>query len=336
MAGYRFPDEIGDSDKKGAEEIDIEVSAGTQEADNKVKADAETDVEIEIVDDTPPQDRGRKPLEREVADPTDDEIDGYSEGVKKRIKELTHARHDERRAKEALLREKQELERLAQHMVEENKRLKQYVQTGTEQYAASQVQVAENEVDKAKAALKAATEAFDTEAIIAAQEALMEAKFKVQSAKSFKAPPLQEDEVEVKTAQNSSSAPELDQKTLSWQAKNQWFGAPGYEELTSFALGLHQKLVTSGVDPRSDEYFERIDSRIQAKFPEVFGNSDEKPRSQPASSAKKPASVVAPATRSTGKRKVELTPTQAALVKKFNLDPQKYAQEVLKLEAQNG
>ena len=74
-------------------------------------ASDETEVEIEIVDDTPEKDRGRKPLEKDVADPTDDEIESYSDGVKKRISELTHARHDERRAKEALLREKQEIGR---------------------------------------------------------------------------------------------------------------------------------------------------------------------------------------------------------------------------------
>ncbi len=332
MSGYKFPDEqeaddknivaAGDDNGEERNEVKVEVSADGD------------DVEIEIVDDTPPQDRGRKPLEREVNDPTEEEIDGYSEGVKKRIKELTHARHDERRAKEALLREKQELERLAQHMVQENQRLKQYVQTGTEQYAASQVQVAENEVEKAKQQLKAATEAFDTEAIIAAQEALMEAKFKVQSAKSFKAPPLQEETVELKTPQNSEPAPELDQKTLNWQAKNQWFGAPGYEELTSFALGLHQKLVTSGVDPRSDEYFERIDSRIKDKFPEVFGETKSQPK--PGDGSRKPTTVVAPASRSTGAKKIQLTPTQIALAKKFGLTPQQYAAQVAKLEKSNG
>jgi hypothetical protein len=327
MSGYKFPDEQDD---------DKQVTADNGgEGENEIKVTAEADeVEVEIVDDTPERDRGRKPLDREVADPTDDEIDGYSEGVKKRIKELTHARHDERRAKETLLREKQELERLAQHMVEENKRLKQYVQTGTEQYVASQVQVAENEVEKAKQQLKAATEAFDTEAIIAAQEALMEAKFKVQSAKSFKAPPVQEEKFVVQTAQQDTSPSELDTKTLNWQARNQWFGSPGYEELTSFALGLHQKLVNSGVDPRSDEYFERIDTRMKDKFPEVFGETKSQPKSGDGS--RKPTTVVAPATRSTGAKKIQLTSTQIALAKKFGLTPQQYAAQVAKLEKSNG
>ena len=86
---------------------------------------------------------------------------------------------------------------------------------------------------------------------------------------------------------------------------------------------------------RSDEYFEQIDARVKSKFPEVFGETEDRPRSQ-GTPAKKPASVVAPATRSTGKKKIELTPSQAALVKKFNLDPQVYAREILKLENQNG
>ena len=316
MSEFKFPDELED-DKN----VDLEVST-------------ENDVEIEIVDDTPERDRGRKPLDREVADPTDEEIDQYSDGVKKRIKELTHARHDERRAKEALLREKQELERLAQHMVAENNRLKQYVNNGTEQYAASQLQIAETEVEKAKRQLKEATEAFDTDAVIAAQDALMDAKMKVQAAKNFRPTPLQVEETEVQTQQTQVSRPELDDKTVRWQAKNQWFGSTGYEEVTSFALGLHQKLVNSGVDPRSDDYFERIDARMKSTFPEVFGGTEDRPKS--GDTPKRPTSVVAPATRSTGARKVQLTPTQVALAKKYGLTPQQYAAEVAKLEKSNG
>jgi hypothetical protein len=325
MAGYKFPDEQDD---------DTVTAKQDQDTDLDVTVSTDDDVEIEIVDDTPEKDRGRKPLDREVADPTDEEIDQYSDGVKKRIKELTHARHDERRAKEALLREKQELERLAQHMVAENNRLKQYVNTGTEHYAASQLQIAETEVEKAKRQLKEATEAFDTDGVIAAQDALMDAKLKLQAAKNFKPTPLQVEETEVQTRQPQVPRQELDEKTVRWQARNQWFGSPGYEEVTSFALGLHQKLVNSGVDPRSDDYFERIDARMKSTFPEVFGGSDDKPKSGDGS--KRPTSVVAPATRSTGARKVQLTPTQVALAKKYGLTPQQYAAEVAKLEKSNG
>ncbi len=324
MAEFKFPDEQDDNVQ----------SVQDQETELEVKVEAgDDDVEVEIVDDTPEKDRGRKPLEREVPDPTDEEIDSYSEGVKKRIKELTHARHDERRAKEALAREKAELEAFAKQIHDENQRLRQYVSTGSEQYAASQVQLAETEVEAAKRSLKAATEAFDTDGIIAAQEALLEAKMKVANAKNFRPPALQAEEKAVQIQQPEVSRPQMDDKTLRWQAKNQWFGAPGYEEMTSFALGLHQKLVNNGVDPRSDSYFEQIDARIKSTFRDFFGEED-KPKSGDGS--RKPATVVAPAARSTGPRKVQLTTHQLNLAKKFGLTPQQYAAQVAKLEKSNG
>ena len=308
---YKFPDELDDNKNQ---KVEI-----TQPED---------DVEIEIVDDTPVQDRGRRPLDKEVEDPTDEEIESYTRGAQDRIKELTHARHDERRAKEAIYREKQELERLAQHMVEENKRLKHYVNNGTQQYGVMAQTAAEAELDKARREYKAAQESFDTDAILAAQEALFEAKAKLQQAQNFRPPPLQVEEYDVQPQQQQTQAVQPDEKTLRWQAKNQWFGSDGFEEVTSFALGLHQKLVNSGVDPRHDEYFEQIDARVKSTFPEIFGGTSEKSR--------RPSSVVAPATRSTGTRKVQLTSSQAALIKKYNLDPKKYVAEVLKLENQNG
>jgi hypothetical protein len=307
MEPYKFPDE--------------------QENSNEVVVGGESpEVEVEIVDDTPPQDRGRKPLEREVEDPTDEEIENYSDKVKSRIKELTHARHDERRAKEAIQREREELEKLTQHLLSENKNLKKYVNDGTQQYATSIKAAAEAELAMARKQYKEAQEAFDTDGIIAAQEALTDAKWKLEEAKKFNPATLQIDDNEVQPRQSVSQPAQPDQKTQRWLQKNQWFGSPGYEELTSFSLGLHQKLVNTGVDPTSDEYFSKIDSRLHSTFPEVFGKAK----------SSKPASVVASATRSTGPRKVTLTTTQLALAKKYGLTPQQYAIEVAKLENQNG
>jgi hypothetical protein len=309
---FKFPDEI--------EETKIEVTT-------------DDDIEVEIVDDTPEKDRGRKPLDREVEDPTDEEIEKYTRGAQDRIKELTHARHDERRAKEATLREKQELERLTQQLLEENKKLRQNVNTGTEQYVAQAKTLAESELDKARREYKAAQESFDSDAILAAQEALLDAKMKMEATKNFRPAPLQVEEDDVQTNHREPQRVQPDEKTLRWQAKNQWFGADGFEEVTSFALGLHQKLVNSGTDPRSNEYFEQIDARVKSKFPEVFGEVDKPSHGE---SSRKPTSVVAPATRSSGAKKVQLTNTQIALAKKFGLTPQQYAAQVAKLENQNG
>ena len=315
MAGeqFKFPDEV--------EEVKVEVTG-------------DDDFEVEVVDDTPEQDRGRKPLEREVEDPTDDEIEQYTQGAQKRIKELTHARHDERRAKEATLREKQELEVLTQRLLDENKKLRQSYNTGSEQYTQMAKTAAEAELDKARREYKAAQEAFDSDAILAAQEALLDAKMKMEAAKNFRPPSLQSENFEVQTTPQEPQRVQPDEKTLRWQAKNQWFGADGFEEITSYALGLHQKLVNSGSDPRSDEYFEQIDARVKSKFPEVFGGNEDKPRS--GDTPRKPASVVAPATRSSGKKMIQLTKTQLALAEKFKLTPQQYAAQVARLENQNG
>jgi hypothetical protein len=315
MAGeqFKFPDEIDDV---------------------KVEVVGDDDFEVEVVDDTPEQDRGRKPLDREVEDPTDDEIEQYTQGAQKRIKELTHARHDERRAKEATLREKQELEVLTQRLLDENKKLRQNVSTGSEQVTQLTKTAAEAELDKARRDYKAAQESFDSDAILVAQEALLDAKMKLESAKNFRQTPLQDENFEVQTGYQEPQRVQPDEKTLRWQAKNQWFGSNGFEEVTSFALGLHQKLVNSGSDPRSDEYFEQIDARVKSKFPEVFGGNEDKPRS--GDTPRKPASVVAPATRSSGKRMVQLTKTQLALAEKFKLTPQQYAAQVARLENQNG
>jgi hypothetical protein len=307
---YKFPDEIEDKS------VSISVE--------------DDDIEVEIVDDTPEKDRGRKPLEKEVEDPTDEEIESYSSNVQKRIKDLTHARHDERRVKEATMREKQELERLTQQLIEENKSLRRNVNTGTEHYVAQAKTLAETEMDKARREYKVAQESFDSDAILAAQEALLDAKMKLEAAKNFRPTPLQVEQDEVQTTHREPQRVQPDEKTLRWQAKNQWFGANGFEEVTSYALGLHQKLVNSGTDPRSNEYFEHIDARVKSKFPEVFGSED---RSQ-TESPRKPASVVAPATRSSGAKKVQLTTTQLALAKKFGLTPQQYAAQVAKLENQ--
>ena len=298
------------------------------------QAAASDDVEIEIVDDTPEKDRGRKPLDREVLDPTDEEIETYSDKVKSRIKELTHARHDERRRKEAIEREKVELERLAQHLISENNKLKQSYNEGQEVLVTSARKEAETELEGARRKLKEAQESFDTDAIIEAQEALAEAKWKVEEAKRFRPQALQTTEIPVQTQQQPQSQVQPDEKSLRWQAKNQWFGQPGFEEYTSYALGLHQKLVTGGVDPRSNEYFDQIDGRMKSKFPELFGGAEDKSKADEV--RRKPTTVVAPATRSSGAKKIQLTQTQVALAKKFGLTPQQYAAQVAKLENQNG
>lgn len=285
-------------------------------------------VEIEVVDDTPERDRGRQPLNKPVEEPTDEELDSYTEGVRKRIKELTHARHDERREKERLLRQQQDMERMATVLANENRHLKQYVNVGEQQFVATIQQSLEKDLNSVKAKLRAAHEAFDTESIVSAQDELAEIRAKLEQTKNFRPAPVQQEQPVLQTAQVSQQPAPLDDKLVRWQARNQWFGAPDNEEMTSFSLGLHQKLVREGVDPRSDDYYAKIDARLRDTFPQYFGTKS-------ASAGKPASSVVAPATRTTGPKKVQLSPHALALAKKFGLTPQQYAMEVAKLESKN-
>jgi hypothetical protein len=315
---YKFPHEI-------------EEDQGKPEADFDIDIDAEGDVDIQIEDDTPEADRRARPLDKEVEDPTDEEIENYTQGAQNRIKQLTHARHDERRAKEAVSREKDELERMAAAILEENRKLKEYVKNGEVTYAETLQAKAEAEMEMARRKYKEAQESYDSDAMLEAQENLTDAKMKLESAKNFRPTPLQTDNSAVQMQSSSQEAPRLDDKTLRWQAKNQWFGSPGYEEVTAFALGLHQKLVATGIDPRSDDYFARVDGRLKQVFPELLGISESADRK--AEPVKKPATVVASSSRSTGAKKVvKLTTTQQKLAEKFGLSHKQYAQEVLKLE----
>jgi len=225
---------------------------------------------------------------------------------------------------------------MTQQILEENRRLKEYVKTGETTYQETLQAKAEAEMEMARRKFKEAQESYDSDAMLEAQENLTDAKMKLESAKNFKPTSLQNSENAVQTYQTAPEAPKLDDKTLRWQAKNQWFGSPGYEEMTAFALGLHQKLVATGVDPRSDEYFDRVDGRLKQVFPEVF-NDVKSANPVKAEPTKKPANVVASATRSSGAKKViKLTTTQARLAEKYGLSHKQYAQEILKLEAQNG
>ena len=307
---YKFPDE------KEVEEKDIEIET------------EEGDIELEIVDDTPEEDRGRKPLDREVNDPTDEEVAEYSDKVQKRMKELTHARHDERRAKEAALREREEAIRVAQKLIEENKTLRQNVSTSQNTAVESMKAQAESSLVMARKKLKEAQENYDTDAIIAAQEELAEAKFNMERLKNYRPAPLQEQKEEVYNQTTTPQAPPPDPKAMSWQQQNQWFGQD--DEMTSLALAVHKKLVESGVDPRSDEYYERVDARMREVFPSYFGETK---KEQP---SKRPANVVAAVSRAAnGKTKVKLTKTQEALARKFNLTNEQYAKEVLKLTSES-
>jgi hypothetical protein len=279
----------------------------------------EPEIEIEIEDDTPEEDRNRAPMEEAPREVTDDELAKYDESVKKRIKHFSKGYHEERRKAEAALREKDEALRLTQQVIEENKKLKGSLNTNQAALLEQAKKVVANEMGEAKEKYKQAMYSGDADAIINAQEEIAAVRSKLEKVNNFNPASLQNEESSVQTTPEPSVPP--DPKALAWQRKNQWYGVD--EEMTSFALGLHTKLVKSGVDPQSDEYYERINSRLRKVFPDEFESGKQ---ADAQTSPRK--SNVAPASRSNAPRKIVLTQTQVSLAKKLGVPLELYARKV--------
>ena len=340
-----IPDELKDEDESQEIELkeeeqepeEVEVKAEKPKKETKPKQE-ELDFEIEEEDDTPPQDRNRDPLPDNIKQELDaDDLSEYSDRVKQRMSQLKKAWHDERRAKEAADRERAEAARIAEQIMSENKKLKQTLSTGEADYLKTLQEKYTSDLSIAQREYREAYDMGDSEKLMQAQTKMNEAQLKLSQAQNrqpqYNQETLQTNENAVSSGQDTvkPSVPRPDAKALAWQEKNTWFGQD--EEMTSLALGLHEKLVRNGVNPSSEEYYRSIDSTMQKRFPEYFG-TDTLEEAKPAQ--RKPSTVVAPATRSTGPKKVRLTKTQLALAKKFKLTPEQYARELIKTENANG
>ena len=317
---YSFPDE----DNGEGVEVEIEDSSalglGETEVEEKpTKQEKDDDIDIEVVDDTPKADRGRK-ASKPPEDLTDDELEDYSDKVRKRIQHFSKGYHDERRAKEESQRQSQEMEAFAKTLVDENNKLKGSVEKNQ---AALLEQAKKNsaiEMLSAKRSYKSAYEAGDADKLLDAQESLTNAKIKADKLANFVADPLQPSEVPVQIPQEAQVKP--DTKASEWASENSWFGSD--DEMTAYAMGVHSKLVKQGVDVSSDDYYETINARMRNTFPEEFGETEE----SEVKPSKRKSNVVAPATRSTAPRKVRLTQTQVAIAKKLGVPLDLYAKKV--------
>jgi hypothetical protein len=303
---FEFPDEKEDNPRKGGNVVEPESNSP----------------EIEVVDDTPEEDRGRKPMDEAPKDVTDEELSKYDESVQKRIKHFTKGYHEERRAKESAEREKDEALRLAQAVLAENKKLKGSVNQNQTALLEQAKKVVSGEVEAAKRMYREAYEAGDTDKLVEAQEALTHAKIRADKVNNFRPAPLQVEETPVQITQQPTRAAPVDDKLLAWQDKNQWFGSN--KRMTAYALGLHEELVGEGIPSGSDEYYRRINTDIRERFSDQFG-ADESVDAKP---QRTKSNNVAPATRSTAPRKIVLTQTQVNLAKRLGVPLELYARKV--------
>jgi uncharacterized protein (UPF0335 family) len=301
---YKFPDEL-----------------------DKEKNQVDDELDLEIEDDTPEQDRNKDPLPEEVKEELySDELEDYSTKVKKKLIQMKKLAHDERREKEAAVREQQEAINLVQKVIEENKRLKSTLSNSEKNVLSSIQRAVELELDAAKKAYREAYDSGDTDKVMEAQERLTEASLKRDKVKNFRPQPLQTEEYEVQTAPRPAERVAVDNKAVAWQKQNSWFGED--KLMTGMALALHEQLKEEGIALSSQEYYRRIDETMRKRFPERF--EDDKPEE---TRGTRPSSVVASASRSTSSKRVRLNTSQLNIAKKLNLTPEQYAREMLKLEA---
>jgi uncharacterized protein (UPF0335 family) len=299
----------------------------------EIESDDE-DLEIEIEDDTPEEDRGKEPLPKDVKEELyNDELEDYSSKVKKKLVQLKKLAHDERREKDAALREQQEAIRMAQQVLDENKRLKSMLHNGERELINTYQVSAEMEVDKAKSNYKEAYESGDPDKLVEAQEELHKAQLKLDRARNFR-PTLQEQETPVQNIQPQRQRPQMDDKTAAWVARNKWYVDPKKRGMQEYAKSYHYDLAEQYGQSfvGTDEYYNQIDREMARRFPEEFGAEDVDVKTEARPRTRK-ATVVAPGTRSSSSKQVKLLKSELNVAKKLGLTPEQYALAKLKMEA---
>ena len=278
-------------------------------------------------------------------DPTDDELSSYDEKVQARIKKFTRGYHDERRAKEEALREREAAENYAKQIIEENKRLQQQLATGSKALIETTKSAAESALATAQERYKKAYESADPDALVDAQTEIARATLAIERSANLR--PHEVKEQEFKPVE-TEKRPVLSRRTQQWVDQNSdWWGQD--DEMTAAAMGLDKKLAKQyGADyVGSEEYFQTIDKTMRKRFPEFFGtqsNEDNEPppkkRAEPVDEddsprrATKPATVVAPASRSTPPSRVRLKASEAAIARRLGVPLEEYAKQVAQLRSE--
>jgi len=305
------------------------------------KAAAEEKFEIEIVDDTPPADRGRKPMKEPVEDPTDEELATYDEKVQARMKKFTRGYHDERRAKEEAVREREAAEAFAKQVYEENKKLQQQLSSGSKVFIEQSQSTAQLELDSAKKRYKEAHESGDVDALTEAQAEIAKATLRIDKASGLK--PIEVEEREFQAAQPDQ--PKMTPRTKKWvERNNDWWGVD--DEMTMTAMGIDRKLQKEyGADyVGTEEYFQTIDKTMRKRFPEHFDSEqsyeeDDPPPNkrtsepvveddEPPRRATRITSPVAPAARSTPPNRIRLKASEVETARRLQVPIEEYAKQV--------
>ena len=292
------------------------------EQDKMVPIDTSGDpVEIEVKEDekknneiqVEQQDQPEVSVQEEKKD---EELEEYSQSVKRRIDKLT------RKMREAERREQAAIE-YAKQIQQENKNLQATsINTSRERVSSDEASITSTET-LLKSALKQAMESGDVEKQVEAQEKMGQLAIEKERLRIRKNKLAQQEQAPEETPieQTLDSQPineqrQPDPKAQEWASDNKWFGSD--KAMTYTAMSLHDDLVAEGFDATSDEYYNEIDRRIRKEFPQKFEDAS-KPKQTVASAVRKSAS---------GRRTVKLTPSQVAIAKKLGVPLEEYAKHV--------
>jgi|TARA_R100000455_G_C6273169_1_gene130441 hypothetical protein len=306
----------------------------------EIKNDVPEDLQVEVIDDTPQEDR--RPAKDESAlnvpeiddDALDKEIADYSERAGKRIAQIKYEYHEERRAKEAATRESQEAVKRLQTLMSENQRLQAMVQQGGEVLNKQAYNNALWAKQNAQEQFKKAYEEGNADEMTKAQELLSRATLAEQQS------PTMAQSLQQQIAENLPQQPiqeqQIDPDMQAWSSQNPWFMStvPEHQEMTSYAMTIDQRLRNQGILPETQSklYYEEVDKAMRREYPSFFGVSTTEVE-EPIQEKRQPSTVVASATRDSSNKKpsqIRLTQTQVKLARQLGISPEQYANQLLK------
>lgn len=283
----------------------------------------EEEVEVEIVDDTPPADKGRWTISENDPDPVlpnEEELRSYSADVKTRFGQLTARVHAERRAKDETARQLAELTAFAKAALEENNKLKGVLENGEKVLVGEHKGRLEGQMQAAKRSLSEAQEAGDMTGVAAATEQMSRLAAQLDRLSVHNAAPIPRANIDDfdRRFQQVKPQAEPNPRAQKWAAENTWFQRD--VAMTSYALGLDRQLTQNeGIMPDQEAYWSRIDAEMSKRFPDRFKQTQQRR-----------AVTVAGVTRGgpAPTRRVTLTETQVRLANRLGLTPKQYAEQI--------
>ena len=297
-------------------------------ADEALQQEAEQEelTEVELPESEDDEDEELQEEEpQQEAKKESDEIEDYSEGVKKRIAKLTY------KIREAERREQAAIDYAKSVQGELNQTKNKLSKTDQNLYDEYKGRVG-SELQSAQDRYKKAYEMGDTDAMLEAQKDVAKLAVEEESLNRVKAKnteEVQEPVVDVEKEIQSRSQPqqqaqvEADPKAQEWAKQNEWFGSD--VAMTTSAFAFHRQLVEQeGYDPTSDSYYAEVDKRMAEAFPHKLGKTQQNTVNEVVAGSSRGSTTA----RTRSRRKVQLTPSQVAIAKRLGVPLEEYAKHI--------